>query len=426
MAITTPVNNFHRREQLAWAILVGSFFACLLLTLAVPLGLNAVIQNTTIGLDTTVQANQGTVGIDDASGVRSAALVGEAPQAIEQGSRILTDASASAIMLIGMPNVDQLLARITIDSNTSVALTRATTPRFQWSRSDQRMELTVDNGRILLTFLETDGSPAELSVATPQGTILIRDAGQYSVDVNNEQTQVVVQEGTATAVAANQVLELTERQRAVIPTEQAPIGPFTPARNLVRNGAFDDSFEGWAQYTWKVELPDQPKGRTDITEVDGEPVLRFERGGVGHADARVRQSIDANVADYESLRLLMTLRIQSQSLGVCGIQGSECPLFVRMEYVDANGVDQVWQHGFYATGEVNDNTTPGACISCAVIQSNHERVPLGQDYFYEVDLREELARQGALPPSFVKSISLIASGHSFITDVVDVALVVEE
>lgn len=426
MAITTPVNNFHRREQLAWAILVGSFFACLLLTLAVPLGLNAVIQNATIGLDTTVQANQGTVGIDDASGVRSAALVGEAPQAIEQGSRILTDASASAIMLIGMPNVDQLLARITIDSNTSVALTRATTPRFQWSRSDQRMELTVDNGRILLTFLETDGSPAELSVATPQGTILIRDAGQYSVDVNNEQTQVVVQEGTATAVAANQVLELTERQRAVIPTEQAPIGPFTPARNLVRNGAFDDSFEGWAQYTWKVELPDQPKGRTDITEVDGEPVLRFERGGVGHADARVRQSIDANVADYESLRLLMTLRIQSQSLGVCGIQGSECPLFVRMEYVDANGVDQVWQHGFYATGEVNDNTTPGACISCAVIQSNHERVPLGQDYFYEVDLREELARQGALPPSFVKSISLIASGHSFITDVVDVALVVEE
>lgn len=426
MAITTPVNNFHRREQLAWAILVGSFFACLLLTLAVPLGLNAVIQNTTIGLDTTVQANQGTVGIDDASGVRSAALVGEAPQAIEQGSRILTDASASAIMLIGMPNVDQLLARITIDSNTSVALTRATTPRFQWSRSDQRMELTVDNGRILLTFLETDGSPAELSVATPQGTILIRDAGQYSVDVNNEQTQVVVQEGTAMAVAANQVLELTERQRAVIPTEQAPIGPFTPARNLVRNGAFDDSFEGWAQYTWKVELPDQPKGRTDITEVDGEPVLRFERGGVGHADARVRQSIDANVADYESLRLLMTLRIQSQSLGVCGIQGSECPLFVRMEYVDANGVDQVWQHGFYATGEVNDNTTPGACISCAVIQSNHERVPLGQDYFYEVDLREELARQGALPPSFVKSISLIASGHSFITDVVDVALVVEE
>lgn len=426
MAITTPVNNFHRREQLAWAILVGSFFACLLLTLAVPLGLNAVIQNTTIGLDTTVQANQGTVGIDDASGVRSAALVGEAPQAIEQGSRILTDASASAIMLIGMPNVDQLLARITIDSNTSVALTRATTPRFQWSRSDQRMELTVDNGRILLTFLETDGSPAELSVATPQGTILIRDAGQYSVDVNNEQTQVVVQEGTATAVAANQVLELTERQRAVIPTEQAPIGPFTPARNLIRNGAFDDSFEGWAQYTWKVELPDQPKGRTDITEVDGEPVLRFERGGVGHADARVRQSIDANVADYESLRLLMTLRIQSQSLGVCGIQGSECPLFVRMEYVDANGVDQVWQHGFYATGEVNDNTTPGACISCAVIQSNHERVPLGQDYFYEVDLREELARQGALPPSFVKSISLIASGHSFITDVVDVALVVEE
>lgn len=426
MAITTPANNFHRREQLAWAILVGSFFVCLLVTLAVPLGVNAVIQNATIGLDTTIQANQGTVGISDATGVRSAALVGEAPQSIEQGSRVLTDASASAIMLMGMPNAEKLLARVTIDSNTSIELTRATTPRFQWSSAEQRMDLRVDNGRILLTFLGTDEDTAEMRVLTPQGTISIRDPGQYSVDVNGDQTQVVVQEGRATAVAVNQSLALNERQRAVIPNEQPPVGPFTPARNLVQNGAFDNGFDGWAQYTWKVELADQPKGRTDIAVVEGEPALRFERGGVGHADARVRQSIDANVSDYESLRLLMTLRIQSQSLGVCGIQGSECPLFVRLEYVDANGVDQVWQHGFFATGEVNDNTTPGACISCAVIQSNHERVPLGQDYFYEVDLREELARQGALPPSFVKSVSLIASGHSFITDVVDVALVVEE
>lgn len=426
MAITTPANNIHRRERLAWAILIGSFFVCLFITVSVPLAANAFVQNATVELATTIQANQGTVGIDDAGGVRSAALVGEPPQSVEAGSSILTDASASAIMLIGAPNTDQLLARLTIDSNTDIALTRATTPRFGLSNADQHVDLAMDNGRILVTILESDTSPAELRVVTPQGQVVIRDPGQYSVDVNNAQTQVVVQDGLATAVALNQSLALTEHERAVIPTEQAPIGPLTPARNLVQNGDFSGGFDSWAQYTWKVELSDQPKGRTDIAEVDGEPALRFERGGVGHADARVRQSIDANVADFDELNLQLTLRVQSQSLGVCGIQGSECPLFVRIDYVDTNGVDQVWQHGFFASGEVNDNTTPGACVSCAVIQSSHERVPLGQDYFYEVDLRDELARQGALPPGFIKSVSLVASGHSFVTDVIDVALVVDE
>ena len=96
-----------------------------------------------------------------------------------------------------------------------------------------------------------------------------------------------------------------------------------------------------------------------------------------------------------------------------------------IDYVDENGVKQIWQHGFYAVGEVDDNITPGACISCAVIQSNHERVPQGQDFFYQVDLRDELARQGALPPRLIESVSLIASGHSFGTEVIDVAFVVE-
>ena len=95
MAITTTANNTHRRERLAWAILIGSFFVCLLITVTVPLAASAFVQSATIDLGTTVQANQGTVGIDDAGGVRSAALVGEQPQSIEAGSSILTDASAA-------------------------------------------------------------------------------------------------------------------------------------------------------------------------------------------------------------------------------------------------------------------------------------------------------------------------------------------
>ncbi len=194
---------------------------------------------------------------------------------------------------------------------------------------------------------------------------------------------------------------------------------------MIQNGDFSQGFDHWSEYTWKIELPDQPDGNTEIRDIDGEPTLHFDRVGVGHADTRVLQSINENVIDSESLRLLLSLRVLEQSLGVCGIQGSECPLFVRIDYVDENGANQIWQHGFYASGNVDDNTTPGACVSCAVIQDNHERIPLNQDYFFEVDLREELARQGAVPPRTIESISLIASGHSFATEVIDVALMVK-
>ena len=61
-----------------------------------------------------------------------------------------------------------------------------------------------------------------------------------------------------------------------------------------------------------------------------------------------------------------------------------------------------------------------------MVQDTHQRVPLGQISFYEADLIEELARQGAPLPTFIDDISLVASGHSFQVGILDVALIVEE
>jgi hypothetical protein len=210
-----------------------------------------------------------------------------------------------------------------------------------------------------------------------------------------------------------------------VATTAAPNGPFNPARDLIQNGDFSVGLDNWALFSWQVELPDQPKGETTVPANSGDPVLRFERQGVGHADVRVTQSVNQDVADYDSLRLSSTLRVVDHSLGVCGVQGSECPLFIIVNYIDESGVSRVWQHGFFANGTVDDNLTPGACISCAVVQRPHERVPLGQQVFYEVDLIQELASQGFLPPRFIESVTLVGSGHSFVSEISDVALVVE-
>jgi hypothetical protein len=413
------------RQRLAWAILIGSFFSCLLIGISVPFSANAYIRNATQDLITIVQANEGTVGIDDESGVRRAVIAGENEELVESGSSILTDATATALLYITSPDENELLARLTIDGNSTVRLERATAPRFNWSSSENVADYQLESGRLRVNLLQPEGEtlPLTMNFTTPQGAITINEPGQYAVEVNNQATQVNVQEGMADIMAQGETLMLEAGERAEIPTGSGPSGPLDPERNLIKNGDFSQGFNDWAEYAWLVELDDQPKGKTQVTRINGEPVLRFERGGIGHADARVLQSLNQSVADFEMLRLMLTLRIAEQSLGVCGIQGSECPLFVRVNYVDENGVSQTWQQGFFATGEIDDNTTPGACVSCALIQESHERTQMGQEFYYEVDLREELAQQGMTAPRQIESISLIASGHSFITDVMDIALI---
>ncbi|MGD2077459.1 MAG: hypothetical protein PVH18_03700, partial [Chloroflexota bacterium] len=127
----------------------------------------------------------------------------------------------------------------------------------------------------------------------------------------------------------------------------------------------------------------------------------------------------------ESLKLLLSMRVAEQSLGVCGEQGSECPIIVRIEYVDVNGVDQTWQQGFYAVGDVGQDT-PDVCVACPPPLNEHQRLPFGQIAFYESDnLLERLAQSG-IAPAQIKSITIIGSGHSFDSQIFDVSLIALE
>lgn len=416
----------YSRQRLAWAILFGSFFACALVGVAVPLGLRAFLQNSTRPLEVTVQANQGTVGVNAENGPRRAVLVGEPPQEVEGATTVQTDNTASALVNVVPPDGEAPIAALQVSSNSTVELERAAAPRFGLSAQPHRLNVDVQSGRVRLDVPPFIDRKVELSLTTPQGSVAIDAPGRYTLEVDGDVTQVTVRnEGKALAAADGGTMTVAADERVELRSGQPPDGPLDPARDLVRNGDFGQGLDDWASFAWQVELPDQPKGETSVSADANDPRLRFVREGVGHADVRVTQSINQDVSGYDSLRLSATLRVLNQSLGVCGVQGSECPLFVIVNYIDESGVSRVWQHGFYAVGAVDDNLTPGACISCAVVQRPHDRVPLGQPYFYDVDLIQELASQGFLPPRTIESVTLVASGHSFATEVSDVALIVE-
>ncbi|MCB8982355.1 MAG: FecR domain-containing protein [Ardenticatenaceae bacterium] len=414
------------RQRLSWIVLLASFSICMIFTVAVPVGVNAALQNMKLSLNTVAQANQGTVRVDNARGESQVIIAGENGLPVAAGARVLTDETSTASLLVYPPDLtENPLARLQIYSRSLVNLNEASAPRFGLSDEAQKLELHLDNGRIQLTVLQDEERPFAVSINTPHGLVFVSHPGQYAVVVDNEETQISVQEGQADVLANSQGKRLGSGQRAEIPANGDMVGPLTTDRNLIRNGDFYDSWADWSLYVWNVELSDQPEGTSEIVEVSGEPGVEFTREGTGHADVRMRQVIGQDVTDYDALRLLLTFQITSHSLGVCGVQGSECPLFVRLNYTDDRGVKRTWQHGFYSTGDVSP-TTPDACVSCAVVQDTHQRVPLGQVSFYEADLLEELARQGAPLPAFIEDVSLVASGHSFQVEILDVALMVEE
>lgn len=419
------------RQRLAWLIVLGSFFLCVTLTITVPLSINAFIQNATQALTTVVQANQGTVGITAESGRQRAVFGGGAEQAVEVAPDevILTDTNASALLLVTPPEATEPLARLQLSSNTTLALERSAAPRFRWSSAGYRLGLGLESGRVRVVVSKFGERPLTMQFFTPQGgTVTIDRPGQYSIEVNDTDTQVTVLESGAAVVEGNgQAVSLLPGQRATLPNGGVPSGPLDPTRNLVRNGDFSQGLRDWVVFAWTIDLAGQPEGTTEVRPIGGDQTLRFIRDGLGHADVQISQTINQDIFGASSLDLQLTLNIVRHSLGVCGSVGSECPLFVRLEYIDEGGINRTWQHGFYAEGSVDDNLTPDACTSCALIQQlPHERVPLNQLYFYEVDLFAELARQGFLPPRFIQRISLIASGHTFETEIADVALIVEE
>jgi hypothetical protein len=414
-----------RRDRLAWFILLASFFICAAIAIIIPLGINTFIQQSTRELDVNVQANQGTVGILHADNETGAIFAGDQAQTLGAGGSVLTNDSDTALILISTPCGEAQIARIQVYGNTNIGFERAQTPRFQGSSSIHDLQLTLSNGRMLLNIPESIGRSLNFSLDVPQGFIELKEEGQYSVTVNNNEAQVSVMGGEAIVRQDGTSLTLGQDQRAVL-VSGAPIqGPLNTERNLIVNGEFSDGFDEWVSLASNVELADQPGVETVIEQISEEPAVGITRTGIGHADAGLRQILSQDVTDFQNLRLLMSIIIAEQTLGVCGQLGSECPLIIRLEYVDTNGVDQVWQQGFYANGIFSPDT-PDVCATCPDPKNRHQQVPFQQLVFYESDNLMERLGQLGIQPRQLKSITIIASGHTFDTKILDIAVMAEE
>jgi len=417
-------------ERLAWVVLLASFFICVSLTVAVPLGVRWYILNARIRQKVTLEVQRPPLSVTLA-GRGEPVAIAEDRDDIPERTVVDTDATSGRLVMHA-PHTDDpvIIATVQLHHNTEVVLSSARSPRFPTSRLPHKVMLEVRAGRVRISVPSHEGRPTVVEVHTPHGAATLTE-GSYEVKVNGTTTEVTVRDGQADVSSADvSSSELPTRlgpaERAIMDDEELR-GPLPAAPSLIVNSDFADPLgkEGWVSYSVEPEVEGEPRGEAQRTEVEGQPVVVIERRGIGHAETGITQILDADIRDFSLLQLHLLLRIKEHDVPVCGSQGTECPVMVRIVYKDADGADREWLQGFYS---LLDTRTPGNEPFCKIcpIPYKHIHVPEDTWYPYDSDNLVPLLSRDGQAPILIKSITVYASGHTYRSAIAEVELIGQE
>jgi hypothetical protein len=203
--------------------------------------------------------------------------------------------------------------------------------------------------------------------------------------------------------------------------------------NLLENSRFSDvvpieennRIVNYIPTVWSCgnQAGSTPRGNVITLSEDTRTVLQLVRGDGAstHGETFCKQGLSEgerwiNVSDYNFLELRTSLYIQYQSVGSCGERGSECPLMIRIDYLDINGNERVLFYGFYTTP---DDRYPPRCDSCW-----QDHIRIGEQVWYTFESGDIFA---ILPPdqrpSSISSVYFYASGHQYDTRIGEVSFI---
>ena len=408
-------------ERLAWIVLLLSFFTCVGLAVGVPLGIRHYVLYAYVGQNVTLEVQRGPLRVTLAGRGEPVAIAEERDD-IPERTIVATDSTAGRLVMHADGSV---IATVQIYDDTEVVLSSARSPRFSSSHLPHKVTLEVKAGRVRINLSSDDGRQTVAEVHTPHGAAALTE-GSYEVKVNGTTTEVIVRDGQAGVTnGAGPVVSLGPAERATVDDEQI-IGPLPAARNLILNSDFAVPLEeGWGRYSVDPQVEGESRGEVRRAEIEGRPVIVIERSGVGHAETGITQMLNADIGDSRFLELHLLLRIEEHNVPVCGSEGSECPVMVRIVYQDAYGADREWLQGFYSLPNTGGSNNPSVCIRCST-RNQHLQVPQGTWYAYASPNLIPLLSQDGQAPTAIKSITVYASGHTYQSAITEVELIGQE
>ena len=256
------------------------------------------------------------------------------------------------------------------------------------------------------------------------------DAGSYLVEVlddppganlTDQPVRAAVLYGAATVRRGEQSVLLEANQQTVIDGGGTFGEATTVVRELVVNGDFSHGLSGWIEFEQESQRHTGDTGGTlvelaqDETTLGEGVVVELIKAGSWDGVARVgiRQRIGKTLRVHTSLLLSFETRIVAQQPIVDGENLDEFPLVIQVEYVDVDGQEQVWSHGYYVLHDPQAERNIPLEVATRIDRDRWQRI------FF--DLR------GLSPlPKQITSIVVYASGQSYQTRVANLSLTTSE
>ncbi len=416
----------------AWVVLWAAFLTFCLLVYGLANGVPWTLQNATAELSLEL-GGSGTQF--QRPGLTIQEVVSGPPVRLPVGSVIITDLNAQANLQVIGPNGAGTLMTVQIYGDSRVQVQAAHRPRFEdYSTLPYRLGLNVERGRIRVLSANTTNRPVHIEVRSAPDVLTVLDepGSNASIEASFLRTTVSVRERGATVTTpVSGTLTLRSEQRADVTDAGAIIGPLPTERNLIVDGTFERPLGE----VWKVEQRaenERPLGRVSVQIVEGRRSINFTRADDSWGQVSLTQDLNVDVRDFTSLRLQLDVYLTSQSLFNCGAFGTECPVMVRIRYLDFSGAEQGWLQGYFDRGRLIESQGQFGlftCPSCSEITEQHLPIETGRWLTLDAPPNGnllELMRARGIPAAFLRSITIYASGHRFDSTVAQIQLLASD
>jgi hypothetical protein len=400
-------------ERVAWVVLWAALVVFCLLITGIPLAVRSFLLNATEDQDTLLQRIEGTILVRESKESKPIGVLTESAT-LSPGAEVILDAAARGTL--------DLFERshVTLYSNTNLELMSVETPRFEMSGRPNRIILNLTAGLVRIGKALPGERQTEFQVLTPHTTIWLEE-GSYRIEVMNEATQVTVVRGIARLGTEGSLEILRQGMRTRVDLTGLVMEPQPAAQNLIENGDFQEPLStGWLTSTVVLTSAVTPPF-VQVVEEGGRKAVRLvqqEANDGDHTEVAIQQKLDKDVRDFDRLEVALDAQLEFQSLSGGGLQSSEFPIIVRLDYKDLWGNDQFWTHGFYY-----QNDAGYAIATDPRGRPKGEEIPRGVWYPYESGNLIELL--GENKPAQITGLTVYASGWNYDGFVSEIQVIVE-
>lgn len=400
-------------ERFATNVLLAAFAVLVLACGSTAFGIQWFVLRSRQPMEVVIQVSRGTIGVILPDTEEAIAVTSDRGD-LEAGTRITTDSSSQGLLQFRDKRTDEIIAQWVLHRDSDVTLDAALAPRFGLNNRTYVIAGTSRAGLSEAYLLANSNRKTDFSLSSEHGVARLEQVGHYLLEISDDETRLTVRQGSAQLLnLSDEMVTLEAGQRGILmPGERATPQVEEAEQDLLANGSFTlPNIRGWDIYQLGVE----PMGEATPATFDSRPAILFDRfsdiapgTSVDHGEVALEQILDTSVEGFNYLELRASFQVVEQSLSTCGVAGSECPLMIRMDYIDVHGQERVWIHGFYAAHNPGLDY-PLRCDTCSI---DHERV--AQNRWHSFESGNFLTLLPAeQKPATIQAVRVYASGHAF-------------